>query len=215
MSRSIRLTVPSVAALLLSVSLLPAGGLAQDINTGDAGGAYHASFCPRLEAELRPARFAHTCKTSQGTLENLKRVAADPRQIGFGQLDILALEGVLTGTPPPVALLRRDDARECLFAVTRNKDVASYGDLATNARQACASSCRPPTAAAPAPSATSGASTPMASVVPQLSLTRRPPTMRSVRHSPPMIPSRCSCSSPIPTTPTSASWRSSAAISCR
>ena len=111
----------------------PSSGLAQDINTGDATGAYHATFCPRLEAELKQAKFAYACKTSQGTAENLKRVVADPRQIGFGQLDILALEGVLAGSPAPVTLLRRDDARECLFAVTRNKDVAAYGDLAAHA----------------------------------------------------------------------------------
>ncbi len=115
----------------------PAHAQDSSINTGDQSGAYHQSFCPRLEAELKQAKFGYACKTSQGTSENLKRVLADPRQIGFGQLDILALEGVLTGAPSggvaPVTLLRRDDARECLFAVTRNKDVAAYGDLAANA----------------------------------------------------------------------------------
>ena len=129
----------STTAAVTLLALLTAGlsarapAQAQDINTGDATGAYHTSFCPRLEAELKQAKFSHTCKTSQGTADNLKRVAADPRQVGFGQLDILALEGVLTGAPAPVALLRRDDVRECLFAVTRNKDVAAYGDLAANA----------------------------------------------------------------------------------
>ncbi len=127
------------AAIALAVLAPPvcAPAQAQDINTGDASGAYHQSFCPRLEAELKQAKFSYTCKTSQGTSENLKRVIADPRQIGFGQLDILALNGVLLGASPgavaPVTLLRRDDARECLFAVTRNKDVAAYGDLAANA----------------------------------------------------------------------------------
>ena len=115
------------------VLLAPNLAGAQDINTGDPSGSYHTSFCPRLETELKQARFTPTCKPSQGTAENLARVLADPRQIGFGQLDILALEGVLAGPSAPVTLLRRDDARECLFAVTRNKDVAAYGDLAANA----------------------------------------------------------------------------------
>ena len=118
-------------AAFLAAAALPAA--AQSINTGDPTGAYHATFCPRVEAELKQARFAHTCKTSLGTSENIKRVLDDPRQVGFGQLDILALEAVLTGDKPPVVLMRRDDARECLFAVTRNKDIHTYGHLAANA----------------------------------------------------------------------------------
>ena len=145
--QSIRTAAVALAVMTQAPALAPA--LAQDtttfIHTGDASGAYHQSFCPRLEAELKQAKFAYTCKTSQGTSENLKRVLADPRQIGFGQLDILALDGMLpsaapgapsgtvSGTTAPVTLLRRDDVRECLFAVTRNKDVAAYGDLAANA----------------------------------------------------------------------------------
>lgn len=121
-----------ISLLMLGLgSIGPAG--AQNINTGDANGAYHSDFCPRIEGVLKQARFQPSCKTSQGTIENMKRVVADPRQVGFGQLDILALEGVLSGQPAPITILRRDDARECLFAVTRNKEVDSYGDLASNA----------------------------------------------------------------------------------
>jgi hypothetical protein len=117
----------------LAGALVGAPAAAQEINTGDATGAYHGTFCPRLEGALRQARFPHTCKTSEGTGENLRRVLADPRQVGFGQLDILALEGALAGDKPPVAVMRRDDARECLFAVTRNKDLLSWGHIAGNA----------------------------------------------------------------------------------
>lgn len=117
----------------LSATAIAGPAIATDINTGDAAGAYHSTFCPRLEGELKQARFPHTCKTSLGTAENIKRVLADPKQIGFGQLDILALEGVLTGNAPPITVMRRDDARECLFAVTRNKEIQSYGHLAANA----------------------------------------------------------------------------------
>jgi ketosteroid isomerase-like protein len=126
-----RSVITASLSLLLAAGATSAGAI--DINTGDPGGAYHGTFCPRLEAALQRARLDYTCKPSKGTPENIKRVQADPRQIGFGQLDILALEGALAGTPPPVTVLRRDDARECLFAVTRNKDVTSYGDLAANA----------------------------------------------------------------------------------
>jgi len=126
-----RISMLALAALASATGASP--GLASDINTGDVSGAYHSTFCPRLESELKKARFPHACKTSQGTAENIKRVLADPRQVGFGQLDILALEGVLAGGAPPIAVMRREDARECLFAVTRNKDIQTYGHLAAHA----------------------------------------------------------------------------------
>lgn len=115
--------------------LLAGPAWAFQINTGDTGGAYHSTLCPRIGAALKLASLPYACTPSQGTAENLKRVLADPRQIGFGQLDILALEGALTGSPPAVSVIRRDDVRECLFAVTRNKDVTSWGDLAANAQR--------------------------------------------------------------------------------
>ncbi|MGE5512012.1 MAG: hypothetical protein ACM31O_12265, partial [Bacteroidota bacterium] len=120
----------SAALLALSLGATEAG--ANQINTADATGAYHSSFCPRLEAQLRQSRFAYTCTTSQGTGENLRRVTADARQIGYGQLDILMLGGALAAGSP-ITLLRNDDVRECLFAVTRNKDVQAWGDVAVGA----------------------------------------------------------------------------------
>jgi hypothetical protein len=125
-------SVLSVA--LLAVGLGATGAGANRINTADATGAYHSSFCPRLEAQLRQSRFSYTCATSQGTGENLRRVAADARQIGYGQLDILMLGGALAAGSP-ITLLRNDDVRECLFAVTRNKDVQAWGDVAVGASQ--------------------------------------------------------------------------------
>lgn len=125
---------PVVRAAALAV-LLTGSAQAVQINTGETTGAYHATFCPKIEAALKLASLPYACTPSQGTAENLRRVAADPRQIGFGQLDVLALEGVLAGAQPAVAVIRRDDVRECLFAVTRNKDVTSWGDLAANAQK--------------------------------------------------------------------------------
>ena len=118
----------TVFALLSSASATSAS----QINTGDASGAYHSSFCPRLEAQLKQARFAYACALSQGTGENLRRAVADPRQIGYGQLDILALDGALAAASL-ITVLRNDDVRECLFAVTRNKDVQAWGDIAVGA----------------------------------------------------------------------------------
>ena len=127
----------AVGATLALLLAAPSGAGATALNSGEAGGAWHKVLCPRLEGALKRSSFAYACAPSEGTADNLRRVVADPRHIGFGQLDILALEGGLggpgAGAPPSITIIRRDDARECLFAVTRNKDVATWGDLAANA----------------------------------------------------------------------------------
>jgi hypothetical protein len=121
-----------LAALFTVAVILSAPADANQINTADATGAYHTSFCPRLSAQLRQAKFAYECATSEGTGENLRRVIAEPRQIGFGQLDILALDGALA-PGSPIVILRNDDVRECLFAVARNKDIGSWSDISVGA----------------------------------------------------------------------------------
>ena len=79
----------SLAAALASLAL-PAA--ANQINTGGAAGPYHASFCPVLTGQLKVAQFNYLCSPSSGTRENMERVLANPRQIGYGQLDVFALE---------------------------------------------------------------------------------------------------------------------------
>jgi hypothetical protein len=125
-----RAALPLAATAALALSA--ASAAANQINTADASGAYHASFCPRLETQLRQASFSYACQTSAGTGANLRRVATDARQIGYGQLDVLAVEGALA-PGSPITILRNDDIRECLFAVTRNKDVRAWGDIAVGA----------------------------------------------------------------------------------
>ncbi len=122
---------PTVA--LAALLAAPALAVANQINTGAADGAYNATFCPALEAQLARSKFEHKCTPSEGTLDNLGRVAADPRQIGYGQLDIFALEAPALGGAKTFSRLRVDDVRECVFAVSRNREIASYGDIAVNA----------------------------------------------------------------------------------
>jgi hypothetical protein len=70
---------------------------------------------------------------SGGTRENVGRVVADPRELGYGQLDTFAHEkGKLPAKEQPV-LVRSDDLRECLFLVTRNKQFSAFGDIQANA----------------------------------------------------------------------------------
>ena len=103
------------------------------INTGAETGAYYSSFCPVLKERLGKAGLNATCKTSNGTAENMSRVTADPKQLGYGQLDVLALNSGTTTTPEAYIYLRNDDVRECLFAVTRAKHITNFGELAINA----------------------------------------------------------------------------------
>jgi hypothetical protein len=119
----------AVAALLG----LPGLAAAQQINTGADNGAYHATFCPPLEKQLSRSKFDYKCTPSDGTADNLSRVAADPRHIGYGQLDVFALEAPALGGAKTFTRLRTDDVRECVFAVTRNRELTTYGDLAVNA----------------------------------------------------------------------------------
>src|SRR4029077_13805494 len=118
-----RLTLAAGLAFLA----LPAD--AAQVNTGGPGGAYHASFCPALTGQLKLAQFDYQCTPSSGTRENMERVLADPRQLGYGQLDVFVLEGRQLKADASFAIARQDDVRECVFSVTRNKDIGNYGEL--------------------------------------------------------------------------------------
>ena len=124
-----------LAATVAALSAVPlaAADAAQSINTGDATGAYHAQFCPRLEAELTKAKLDYVCTPSNGTAENVERVAKSPAQIGYGQLDVFAHEIASRGGVQAFTRLRADDVRECVFAVTRAKEITSWGDVAVHA----------------------------------------------------------------------------------
>lgn len=120
-------------ALLSVATALPA--TAGNIYTGDASGAYHSSFCPELRARLREAGFEYDCSSTKGTLDNMERVATEPAALGYGQLDVLALGARYYGGSDAFQRVRSDDVRECLFAVTRNDNLDSYGALAGNAHR--------------------------------------------------------------------------------
>ena len=123
---TLALAAAALAGLALSVG-------ASQINTAGEDGAYNASFCPPLAAQLKLAQFDYRCTPSAGTRENMERVLANPRQLGYGQLDVFALESRQLKAEPALAIVRQDDVRECVFAVTRNKDISNFGELAANA----------------------------------------------------------------------------------
>ena len=110
-----------------------ASASATQINTGGERGAYHASFCPALAGQLKLARFDYRCAPSAGTRENMDRVASDPRQLGYGQLDVFALESRQMKSESVFTIVRQDDVRECVFAVARNKQFSNWSELSVNA----------------------------------------------------------------------------------
>jgi hypothetical protein len=124
----------NLARLTLATGVLMATagpGLAQRIHTGGEQGAYHRDFCPAIARELTTiSNQGYACTVSSGTRENMERVRAQPRDFGYGQLDVFMLESGQMSMGNALQIVRQDDARECVFAVTRNKDIQSYGELA-------------------------------------------------------------------------------------
>lgn len=123
-----RLTGLAVATISI-VAVAPFAD-ATSIHTGGVSGSYHASFCPRLVEELKAGGYDYSCTASDGTLDNVARVTDAPSDIGYGQRDVLALNARNSGGKNNFVEMRADDARECVFAVSRNKDISDFGTLA-------------------------------------------------------------------------------------
>ncbi len=104
-----------------------------EINTGGESGAYHSTFCPALVNQLNRLGKPSDCVSSAGSGENLRRVARNPRELGYGQLDVFALEAERYGGEEAFEIIRSDDVRECVFAVTRNRSYTNFGEIAVNA----------------------------------------------------------------------------------
>lgn len=121
----------------LAFASLAPGAVAQDItiNTGGDTGAYHSQFCPVLGKHLEKAGISYECRPSEGTAENMRRIADNPSGIGYAQQDVLALEAKNFGGPGSFTTLRKDDVRECIFAVARAKSLDSYGEVAAQAHR--------------------------------------------------------------------------------
>src|SRR5262245_2477116 len=134
-SRAKSIAKPTTLALATAAALaglaLSAG--ANQINTGGEDGAYHASFCPALSSQLKLAQFDYRCVPSAGTRQNMERVLASPRQLGYGQLDVFVMESRQLKAEAALTIVRQDDVRECASAITRNKAITNFGELAANA----------------------------------------------------------------------------------
>lgn len=106
---------------------------ALQINTADKNGAYHKKFCPPVQKALKKAQFDYKCQATQGSRENIDLIGKNGRQLGFSQLDLYALEKTLQGGKQLFHTIRDDIARECLFLVSKDKELKNFGQVAANA----------------------------------------------------------------------------------
>ncbi|HEU0059065.1 MAG TPA: hypothetical protein VFR19_04230 [Hyphomicrobiaceae bacterium] len=131
---------PALPIVLVALALVafgpggtPAG--ANRINTGAADGPYQKHFCGVLAQQLKLAQFDFACEPTAGPRETVERVLADPRQLGYAQLDAFAFLANELKAETAFTVVRHDDVRQCLYAVTRNPQLTNWGELSANARQ--------------------------------------------------------------------------------
>jgi hypothetical protein len=126
-----------VGAAIITTSVAGAAmpATASQINTGGSTGAYAQTFCPPLQKELKANQFDYVCTPSDGSRENILRSVGDPVQIGFSQFDTFALERERLGGKGILTAIRSDIGRECLFMVTKNKQLTSFGQVSAAASQ--------------------------------------------------------------------------------
>jgi hypothetical protein len=125
-------------ALAVAIGVVVAFGTpasANWINSGALDGPYHRNFCPLLANQLKLAQLDFVCTPSSGTRENIERVLADPRQLGYAQLDAFHLISGQLRARSALTIVRHDDVRQCLYAVTRNPQLTNWGELAANAQR--------------------------------------------------------------------------------
>ena len=133
------ITIGPVVALVTSFALAatvasePGSAPLPRIHTGGETGAYFTNFCPALADALAESGDEHECTSSDGSYDNMVRVTAEPRDFGFAQLDVLSLEWDKFGRDGPFQTVRSNDVLECLFAVARNPELKTFGDIAVRA----------------------------------------------------------------------------------
>lgn len=134
-----RIVAPMAGCFLLA-ALAPTAAQTpgpKAINTGGPQGAYNSQFCPPIPVALAGAYFqGYSCVPSRGTVENIERVLATPSQLGFAQLDVYAREAARRPEEfRRLTLIRQDLACEGLWMVTRNEQLAGFGEVLGLARR--------------------------------------------------------------------------------
>jgi len=130
------------AVLVWLASLVASDVLAQaqhrrQIYTASEHGAYHSSFCPPIPIALEKAGFpGYVCTPSGGTPDNIVKVVADPRSIGFAQLDVLARWALDNADAAKKLVVVRTLACEGLWLVAKSKDMSAvtFGQIVGRGR---------------------------------------------------------------------------------
>jgi len=127
----------SAAGLFLITAMTAASFLqnanAAQIYTGGTNGAYHTVFCPLIKQNMGELGRDYNCVTSNGSSANIKQIARNPFDFGFAQLDAFALDSASYGRISEFEIIRSGDVRECVFAVTRQPSLTSFGQIAVAA----------------------------------------------------------------------------------
>ncbi|MBX9844043.1 MAG: hypothetical protein K2Z80_19765 [Xanthobacteraceae bacterium] len=135
--------VRSVVPSLTATAILTADAAAQAqqpkaIFTAGEAGAYHGKFCPPISVAMAKAGFGgYVCTPSGGTPDNIARVLADPRSLGFAQLDVLARWALDNVEAARKLVVIRTLACEGLWLVARRMDMSTvrFGQVAGHARR--------------------------------------------------------------------------------
>jgi hypothetical protein len=139
--RSVAPAPAATAILVAQIFLADATAQAQAqkaVFTAGEAGAYHSKFCPPIPIAMEKAGFnGYACTPSGGTPDNIARVLADPRSLGFAQLDVLARFELDNREAARKIVVVRTLACEGLWLIGRNKDMATtrFGQIAGNARR--------------------------------------------------------------------------------
>lgn len=120
-----KILLASVFATMAAASAVAQEAGPRAINTGGPAGAYHGTFCPPIPPVLANAYFqGYSCTPSAGTLENIRRVLAQPTSIGFAQFDVFAREAAARPDEfQRLQVIRTDIACEGLWMITKNPDL--------------------------------------------------------------------------------------------
>jgi len=125
----------AAAFLVASVSGAFAQGKVKAVYTGGDKGAYHTLFAPPVLDALGKAYFkGYALSTSAGTVDNIKKVLANPQSIGFAQLDVYARQALAAPDDFKKLVLIRQVACEGLWMVTKG-DLDDFGKVLGMARR--------------------------------------------------------------------------------
>ncbi len=100
---------------------------AESIHTGGKNGAYFNDLCPMVKEAVGKAYFKHKCEISSGTGDNVKKVIANPTDVGIGQADLLAR--LSEAERAKLTIVDAGVGVECLYAVTNDASITDLDGL--------------------------------------------------------------------------------------